>query len=157
MPQSYIKRILDARVYDVARETPIDEALLLSRRLQASDYTSFLGLIDYFSHHSSSPDRARFATMIDSLILRYPGSAELLIFKYRLLSDAGQASHEELFGLLSRAEEISPGYFEVYPYKMIEKNKTADRAAIYEAAAGWMQQDPSRRQLPAIRKVFNNQ
>jgi threonine dehydratase len=33
MPQSYIKRILDARVYDVARETPIDEALLMSRRL----------------------------------------------------------------------------------------------------------------------------
>jgi threonine dehydratase len=33
MPQSYIKRILDARVYDVARETPVDEALLMSRRL----------------------------------------------------------------------------------------------------------------------------
>jgi threonine dehydratase len=33
MPQSYIKRILDARVYDVARETPVDEAYLLSRRL----------------------------------------------------------------------------------------------------------------------------
>ncbi len=33
MPQSYIKRILDARVYDVARETPVEEALLMSRRL----------------------------------------------------------------------------------------------------------------------------
>ncbi|MCB1701426.1 MAG: threonine ammonia-lyase, biosynthetic [Pseudomonadales bacterium] len=33
MPQSYIKRILDARVYDIARETPIDEAMLMSRRL----------------------------------------------------------------------------------------------------------------------------
>ena len=33
MPQSYIKRILDARVYDVARETPVDEAALMSRRL----------------------------------------------------------------------------------------------------------------------------
>lgn len=32
MPQSYIKRILDARVYDVARETPIDKAALLSKR-----------------------------------------------------------------------------------------------------------------------------
>jgi threonine dehydratase len=32
MPQSYIKRILNARVYDVARETPVDEALLLSER-----------------------------------------------------------------------------------------------------------------------------
>ena len=32
MPESYVKRILDARVYDVARETPIDEALLLSTR-----------------------------------------------------------------------------------------------------------------------------
>ncbi|MFK7975968.1 MAG: threonine ammonia-lyase, biosynthetic [Halioglobus sp.] len=33
MPQSYIKRILDARVYDVARETPIHSADLLSARL----------------------------------------------------------------------------------------------------------------------------
>lgn len=33
MPQSYIKRILDARVYDVARETPVEQAELLSRRL----------------------------------------------------------------------------------------------------------------------------
>jgi threonine dehydratase len=32
MPESYIKRILDARVYDVARETPVDEAVLLSER-----------------------------------------------------------------------------------------------------------------------------
>jgi threonine dehydratase len=33
MPQSYIKSILDARVYDVARETPIHEAALMSGRL----------------------------------------------------------------------------------------------------------------------------
>ena len=33
MPQSYIKRILDARVYDVATETPVHEAALMSRRL----------------------------------------------------------------------------------------------------------------------------
>jgi len=33
MLQSYIKSILDARVYDVARETPIHEASLMSRRL----------------------------------------------------------------------------------------------------------------------------
>ena len=32
MPETYIKRILDARVYDVARETPVHEALLLSAR-----------------------------------------------------------------------------------------------------------------------------
>ena len=33
MPQSYIERILRARVYDVARETPLTPAPLLSRRL----------------------------------------------------------------------------------------------------------------------------
>lgn len=32
MPESYIKRILDARIYDVAVETPLDEARQLSRR-----------------------------------------------------------------------------------------------------------------------------
>lgn len=33
MPQSYIKRILNAQVYDVARETPVQEAPLMSARL----------------------------------------------------------------------------------------------------------------------------
>ncbi len=33
MPQSYIKRILDARIYDVAVETPLDHARLMSSRL----------------------------------------------------------------------------------------------------------------------------
>ena len=36
MPQSYIKRILNARVYDIARETPIHEASLMSSRLDNS-------------------------------------------------------------------------------------------------------------------------
>lgn len=33
MPDAYIKRILNARVYDVAKETPLTEAPLMSRRL----------------------------------------------------------------------------------------------------------------------------
>jgi len=33
MPQSYIKRILDARIYDLAVETPLDQAQFLSTRL----------------------------------------------------------------------------------------------------------------------------
>ncbi|NIB42735.1 threonine ammonia-lyase, biosynthetic [Pseudomaricurvus alkylphenolicus] len=33
MPQSYVKRILDARIYDVAVETPLDRARLMSARL----------------------------------------------------------------------------------------------------------------------------
>ena len=33
MPRTYLKRILDARIYDLAVETPIDEAPLLSTRL----------------------------------------------------------------------------------------------------------------------------
>lgn len=33
MPQSYINRILNARVYDVVRETPVDHASLMSARL----------------------------------------------------------------------------------------------------------------------------
>lgn len=33
MPQSYVKRILDARIYDLAIETPLDTAALMSTRL----------------------------------------------------------------------------------------------------------------------------
>lgn len=35
MPQSYIKRILDARIYDVAIETPLDTMRLMSTRLHS--------------------------------------------------------------------------------------------------------------------------
>lgn len=34
MPGKYIKRILQARVYDIAKQTPLDEAPILSRRLK---------------------------------------------------------------------------------------------------------------------------
>jgi threonine dehydratase len=34
LPQKYLKKILNARVYDVARETPLDYAPVLSRRLR---------------------------------------------------------------------------------------------------------------------------
>ncbi|MCV6615355.1 MAG: threonine ammonia-lyase, biosynthetic [Cellvibrionaceae bacterium] len=33
MPESYVKKILDARIYDVARETQLDEAPLISERI----------------------------------------------------------------------------------------------------------------------------
>lgn len=33
MPQSYLKRILDARIYDLAIETPLDDASLVSERM----------------------------------------------------------------------------------------------------------------------------
>ena len=33
MPQKYVKKILDARIYDLAIETPVDAAPLLSKRL----------------------------------------------------------------------------------------------------------------------------
>ena len=33
MPQNYVEKILDARIYDLAIETPVDAAPLLSKRL----------------------------------------------------------------------------------------------------------------------------
>ena len=33
MPTKYVKKILDARIYDLVVETPIDPAPLLSQRL----------------------------------------------------------------------------------------------------------------------------
>ena len=35
MPRDYVERILKARVYDIARETPLDVAPILSARLNA--------------------------------------------------------------------------------------------------------------------------
>jgi threonine dehydratase len=69
MPQAYIKRILDARVYDVARETPVDHARLLSMRLKNRVLLKREDLQPVFSFklrgaynkmvHLSEADRAR--------------------------------------------------------------------------------------------------
>ncbi|WP_439107717.1 threonine ammonia-lyase, biosynthetic [Congregibacter sp.] len=69
MPESYIKRILDARVYDVARETPVDQALLLSKRFGNSIWLKREDLQPVFSfklrgaynkmHRLSPEQRAR--------------------------------------------------------------------------------------------------
>ncbi|MCB1760298.1 MAG: threonine ammonia-lyase, biosynthetic [Gammaproteobacteria bacterium] len=49
MPQSYIERILRSRVYDIARETPLDAALGLSKRLGNSVYLKREDLQPVFS------------------------------------------------------------------------------------------------------------
>ena len=49
MPQTYIERILRARVYDVARETPLDYAGILSRRLENQVYLKREDLQPVFS------------------------------------------------------------------------------------------------------------
>jgi threonine dehydratase len=49
MPQRYIEKILKARVYDVARETPLDAAQILSRRLENKVYLKREDLQPVFS------------------------------------------------------------------------------------------------------------
>jgi len=49
MPQRYIEKILRARVYDVARETPLERANLLSRRLENKIYLKREDLQPVFS------------------------------------------------------------------------------------------------------------
>ena len=49
MPHSYIERILRARVYDIAQETPLDLARLLSARLANQVYLKREDLQPVFS------------------------------------------------------------------------------------------------------------
>jgi threonine dehydratase len=49
MPQRYIEKILRARVYDVARETPLDHAAILSKRLENRVYLKREDLQPVFS------------------------------------------------------------------------------------------------------------
>ncbi|MGD9164588.1 MAG: threonine ammonia-lyase, biosynthetic [Chromatiales bacterium] len=49
MPQRYIEKILRARVYDVARETPLDYAAILSKRLENRIYLKREDLQPVFS------------------------------------------------------------------------------------------------------------
>ena len=49
MPQRYIKKILDARVYDVAIETPLTEARSLSKRLYLLSIYPWFFLLCYLN------------------------------------------------------------------------------------------------------------
>jgi threonine dehydratase len=69
MSQTYLKRILTAHVYDVARETPIDAAVLMSRRLDNQVWLKREDLQPVFSfklrgaynkmYHLSEEERSR--------------------------------------------------------------------------------------------------
>jgi hypothetical protein len=131
------------------------EVVLQSRPLQASDQSALSGLISHFSHAGTDSDRQRVFFMLDQLIERYPGSAAIQMHKYNLLAADESTSPELLLNILERAYEVSPGYLKIYPYQMIEYDKKADSAAIYELSLAWMKQDPRRIQLPAIRHIFS--
>lgn len=130
------------------------EVLLQTRRLQASDHASIEGLLDYFSHRGSGPDRRRLHTMLDDLIARYPKRVSILMHKYKLLSTQDNVSPEALLEVLEQAQRVNPRALIIYPHQMMEHYKAADMAAAYQSALDWMQQDQSRRQLSAVRRVF---
>lgn len=55
MLESYVKRILNARVYDVAEETPLDLARGLSQRLRRPVYLKREDLQPVFSSNCAEP------------------------------------------------------------------------------------------------------
>jgi hypothetical protein len=131
--------------------------LLQSRRLQASDYSALVGLINYFSHDAANADRKRFIAILDELIHRYPQNAQLLVYKFKFLSADDEVSPEVLLGILGDAERVNPDHLEIYPYQIVEYQKASNMAAQNEVARAWLEQDRFRRQLPALRQAFRRQ
>jgi hypothetical protein len=134
----------------------LDE-LLHTRTLQASDYTALMALVEYFGHYPADSDRDRLSAMLDTLIERHPGRANLLILKYKHMASSDNFSDEQLLAVLEQTIVAAPGYLEAYPYLMMQHDKVADAGAVHEAARDWMLHDSSRRELSVLRQVFADQ
>ena len=92
--------------------------------------------------------------MLDGLLARYPGREDLTALQYKLLSAQPGISRDELRAYLLRAIEHSPDNRLLYSY-VLRYHGAEDRVVAYDAIRSWMARDTRRRELPVVRRIFN--
>jgi hypothetical protein len=129
------------------------EALLASRRLQASDMNALSSLIECLTAGGCDADRDRILRMLANLEARYPTNLNLLGLRYTYLLKTG-ASATELQAVLDLALKINPGRHE-FLYRQIElHSKSQDVDGMYAATGQWLMYDRRRLRLLGLKSLF---
>lgn len=132
--------------------SPLDE-LLLTRRLQATDWNALDLLFDLIGSNPAMISDARARALLDLLEARYPGSADVLRFRYQyLLRDVGDPA--QLLPLLQQAQELAPHAGWVYHMLLREQARSQDVPGMYQSARAWLANDPNRYYIHQIKGLF---
>jgi hypothetical protein len=91
--------------------------------------------------------------MLGQLIARYPGRIDLVAQQYKLLASQEAPDREQLRELLQHAARQSPDNSILYAY-LVQYHGADDTASTYEWIRTWMQLDTHRRELPVMRRIF---
>jgi hypothetical protein len=128
--------------------------LLVTRRLQASDWNALEVLFELLGEGAEVASEERVLDLLDRLSERYPRSAQVLRYRYQYLA-ARNAEPAVLIPLLEQAQVLSPGANWIYPALLGEQAREQDVAAMYETARLWLRYDPQRYRVSQIKALFS--
>lgn len=129
------------------------EQVVHTKSLQASDYNALDSLLDCFEEAVCTEPPGRLVSVFDTLQARYPDSGRLVAMRYRLMKIVGTPAEQRLAFLNDAAVE-RPGSSRIYRHHLAELAQQRDIGGLYKAVKNWMANDPMRRQLSAIREMF---
>lgn len=132
-----------------------------TRRLQASDRSAMGVLVDFSLGSAVDVNRERVSQILDQLVAKYPRRADLLVQQYkfaassRLLGNIDAVDKIQLRELLEHAAQKDSNNRRLYAY-LVQYHGSENIAATYEWIRTWMLLDTKRRELPIIRRSFEN-
>ncbi|MEZ5573687.1 MAG: hypothetical protein R3E64_16970 [Halioglobus sp.] len=130
------------------------ETLAQTRRLSSSDRTALGALVDFALTPAGARDRDRIGRLMDRFGERYPKSLEMFAYRYKIAMASGNERKAELLPDLERVTRFNEDSTQAAAY-LAQYHGTQDLAPTYEAIREWMRRDQYRRELPAIREIFN--
>jgi hypothetical protein len=129
------------------------ESLLLTKTLQASDWNALGTLLECYEIGTCKISQTHMVGLLDTLSNRYPGSVQVLQYRYRYLS-AIHAENLDRLQLLLQAQTIAPATPWIYSYILIEYAREQNVEKMYEYAQLWLLNDRQRFNLPLIKGMF---
>jgi hypothetical protein len=127
--------------------------LLLSRRLQPTDWNGLGLLFDLAGSGAAVASQAQLEGILDILEERYPDSPDVQRFRYQYLAGSN-AESAQLLPPLQRAQQQAPGASWVYHMLLREQARSLDISGMYESARLWLLNDPNRYHIHQLRGLF---
>jgi hypothetical protein len=125
------------------------------RRLQSSDRTALSALAEFAATPAAATGRVRVGDLLQDIVARYPGKMSLLATQYRFLVAGGYDSRAAVLAALERAAELNAHSPAAASY-LAQFHGTDNLPLTYEAIRTWLQRDQRRREIAAIRRIFDN-
>ncbi len=128
------------------------EYLVPEKRLHASDLSALMAMVEFSASPQAQTDRARIAAIIAKVASRYPHRSQMVRLQYLMMASDSDSDRETLRQYLQEAV-VRQGNRSLYAF-LLQNHGAEDIAVTYALVRNWMQQDPRRRELPLVRRLF---